>query len=77
MGHQQLYFGEYFDLPAITQIITKAQRMLAFKPIDFDEGLRITYRAYLAKRTYPKADFAFENQLLDRYSGRVAETRSA
>ncbi len=77
MGHQQLYFGEYFDLPAITQIITKAQRMLAFKPVDFDEGLRVTYRAYLAKRIYPKADFTFENQLLDRYSGRVAETRSA
>src|SRR5947209_1985592 len=29
MGHEKLYFGEYYDLPAITQVITKAQRMLA------------------------------------------------
>ncbi len=77
MGHENLYFGEYYDLPAITQIITKAQRMLSFKPIDFEEGLRITYRSYAAKRAYPKPDFTFENQLLDRYTGQVVETRSA
>jgi nucleoside-diphosphate-sugar epimerase len=77
MGHENLYFGEYFDVPAITQIITKAQRMLSFKPIDFEEGLRITYRSYLAKRAFPKPDFRFENELLDRYPGQVAETRSA
>ncbi len=32
MGGQKLYFGQYFDVPAITQIITKAQRMLASSP---------------------------------------------
>src|SRR5205085_7485788 len=29
---EKLYFGFYYDVPAITQIITKAQRMLGFKP---------------------------------------------
>ena len=61
---EKLYFGSYYDVPAITQIITKAQRMLAFKPTEFDAGLKITYRAYLKKRTYPKPDFTFEDELL-------------
>jgi len=76
-GTEKLYFGEYFDIPAITEIITKAQRMLAFKPIDFEEGLRLTYRNYLAKRAYPKPDFTFENELLNRYAARPGEPRSA
>ncbi len=76
-GHEKLYFGDYFDLPAITQVITKAQRMLTFKPTDFEEGLRLTYRAYLHKRSFPKPDFSFENELLSRYSRAAEETRSA
>lgn len=76
-GNEKLYFGDYFDLPAITQIITKAQRMLTFKPADFEEGLRVTYRAYLHKRGFPKPDFSFENDLLSRYSRAAEETRSA
>lgn len=74
---QNLYFGSYFDVPAITQIITKAQRMLGFKPTDFHEGLRITYRAYLKKRNYPKPDFAFEDQLLARYARPASAPRTA
>src|SRR5579883_893290 len=76
-GVDKLYFGEYFDIPAITEIITKAQRMLAFKPTDFEEGLRATYRHYLTKRNYPKPDFTFENELLSRYAARPGEPRSA
>ena len=30
-----LYFGVYFDMPPITQVMTKAQRMLNFNPTDF------------------------------------------
>lgn len=60
----KLYFGYHYDLPAITEVVTKAQRMLAFKPIDFLTGLRGQYRAYLKKRIYPKPDFVFEDQLL-------------
>ena len=35
----KLYFGYYYDVPAITEVITKAQRMLGFRPTDFTEGL--------------------------------------
>jgi nucleoside-diphosphate-sugar epimerase len=76
-GTEKLYFGDYFDVPAITQIITKAQRMLAFKPTDFEEGLRVTYHSFLAKRGYPKPDFTFEDELLSRYAAISKETRSA
>ena len=68
MGGENLYFGDYLDVPAITQIITKAQRMLAFKPTDFLEGLKLTYKDYLKKRTFPKADFTFEDTLISRVS---------
>jgi nucleoside-diphosphate-sugar epimerase len=71
---EKLYFGSYYDVPAITQIITKAQRMLAFKPTEFDAGLKVTYRAYLKKRTYPKPDFSFEDELL---SSKMSATRTA
>jgi nucleoside-diphosphate-sugar epimerase len=64
----KLYFGYYYDVPAITQIVTKAQRMLGFKPTDFLAGLKLTYRAYLKKRQFPKPDFTFEDELLNRFS---------
>ncbi len=74
---EKLYFGSYYDVPAITQIITKAQRMLVFKPTEFDEGLKTTYRAFLKKRTYPKPDFSFEDELLSRCAGSLSNMRSA
>ena len=77
MGSEKLYFGDYYDVPAITQIITKAQRMLAFKPTDFAGGLRVTYRDYLRKRAFPKPDFTFEDSLLSRASALLGTTRSA
>lgn len=76
-GAQRLYFGDYFDLPAITEIITKAQRMLAFKPTDFTEGLKATHRTYLSKRGFPKPDFSFEDELLNRFSRQIHTPRSA
>lgn len=63
-----LYFGSYYDIPAITQIITKAQRMLTFKPTDFEEGLKTTYRAYLKETVRPKPDFHFEDQVISRFA---------
>jgi nucleoside-diphosphate-sugar epimerase len=73
----KLYFGYYFDVPAITQIVTKAQRMLAFKPTDFEVGLKATYRCYLKERKFPKPDFAFEDELIARFSNLVPAPRSA
>jgi nucleoside-diphosphate-sugar epimerase len=63
----KLYFGYYFDLPAITEVITKAQRMLAFRPTDFAAGLKTTYKAYLKHHNFPKPDFGFEDELLARF----------
>lgn len=77
MGAEHLYFGDYFDVPAITQIITKAQRMLAFKPTDFEQGLRVTYKAYSAKRGFAKPDFTFEDEIISRYRAMTHETRTA
>jgi 2'-hydroxyisoflavone reductase len=74
---EKLYFGSYYDVPAITQIITKAQRMLGFKPIEFAAGLKVTYRAYLKKRGFPRADFTFDDELLNRFSPEIHTSRSA
>jgi 2'-hydroxyisoflavone reductase len=60
----KLYFGTYFDMPPITQVTAKAQRVLKFKPTDFLTGLKETYRSYLRKNDFPKPDFAFEDFLL-------------
>jgi 2'-hydroxyisoflavone reductase len=73
---ERLYFGSYFDVPAITQIVTKAQRMLGFKPTDFLVGLKTTHRAYLKKRGFPRPDFSFEDELLSRFS-QIHAPRSA
>lgn len=60
----KLYFGTYYDVPAITMVVNKAQRMLKFKPIEFDAGLKETYRWYLRAKPYPEPDYAFEDGLI-------------
>jgi 2'-hydroxyisoflavone reductase len=60
----KLYFGFYYDMPPITQVTAKAQRVLKFKPADFAVGLKETYRWYLRHNVFPKADYSFEDALL-------------
>ena len=60
----KLYFGVYFDMPPITQVTAKAQRVLKFKPADFLAGLKETYRWYLRHNGFPKPDYSFEDALL-------------
>jgi 2'-hydroxyisoflavone reductase len=60
----KLYFGYYLDMPPITQVTAKAQRMLKFKPTDFSEGLKETYKWYLRHEKYPTPDYSFEDMLL-------------
>jgi 2'-hydroxyisoflavone reductase len=67
---EKLYFGQWLDMPAITEVITKAQRMLTFRPTDFSAGLKLTYKHYLKKRGFPKADFSFEDEVLARTSSK-------
>ncbi|MBV8070258.1 MAG: NAD-dependent epimerase/dehydratase family protein [Acidobacteriaceae bacterium] len=73
---EKLYFGTYYDLPAITEIITKAQRMLAFKPTEFAAGLKTTHRAYLKDHT-SEPSFAFDDELLTMFARHSHATRSA
>lgn len=68
MGNERLYFGQYYDVPAITQIITKAQRMLAYKPMEFAAGLKETFRSYLKDRHFPDPDFSFDESVLNRFA---------
>jgi nucleoside-diphosphate-sugar epimerase len=60
----KLYFGMYFDMPPITLVTAKAQRVLKFKPTDFGTGLKETYRWYLRHNSFPKPDYGFEDALL-------------
>ena len=59
-----LYFGVYLDMPPITLVIAKAQRMLKIKATPFADGLKETYRWYLKNYKSPKTDFSFEDSLL-------------
>jgi nucleoside-diphosphate-sugar epimerase len=58
------YFGEYFDLPPITENIGKVTRMLKIKPTPFDVGLKETYRWYVRNHRGRTASFEFDDKLL-------------
>jgi hypothetical protein len=60
----KLYFGFYFDMPPITLVTAKAQRVLKFKPVDFSTGLKETYKWYLRHNDFGKPDYDFEDKLL-------------
>lgn len=66
------YFGEYFDLPGITERIDKARRDLGFEPTPFEAGLAETFQWRLKKPRVAEPDFSFEDKLLatqeDRYA---------
>lgn len=63
----QLYFGMYFDIPPITTVIAKAQRMLKFQPTQFAAGLAETYKWYVKHHRRPELDYEFEDSLLKTY----------
>ena len=60
----RLYFGFYYDMPPITMMITKAQRMLHFEPTDFQDGLKETYRWYLRHHEKNTSNYEFEDRLI-------------
>ncbi|HZT33869.1 MAG TPA: SDR family oxidoreductase [Bryobacteraceae bacterium] len=57
------YFGHYFDLPPITENVTKVARVLGIRPTPFERGLKETYRWYV-RQPKRSVDFAFEDRLL-------------
>jgi 2'-hydroxyisoflavone reductase len=58
------YFGQYFDLPGITESVEKARRDLGCDPTPFAAGLAETYRCYLSRPDQPAPDFSFEDRLV-------------
>jgi 2'-hydroxyisoflavone reductase len=58
-----MYFGQYLDLPPITENVSKLQRVLGVRLTAFDTGLRETYRWYVRQRRR-KSDFHFEDRLI-------------
>jgi nucleoside-diphosphate-sugar epimerase len=62
----KMYFGVYYDLPPITMMIAKAQRILKFKPTDFAIGLKEAYKSWKAAVPVSAPDYAFEEQLWAR-----------
>lgn len=62
----KLYFGVYYDLPPITMMIAKAQRVLKFKPTDFAVGLKESFKWWKAAGQVAEPDYAFEEQLWAR-----------
>jgi len=64
-----LYFGVYYDVPPITEIVAKAKRVLGFQPTDFDAGLKQTYRWYLRHYVRRPIDYSFEDRLIAAVRG--------
>ena len=65
----RLYFGQYLDLPPITELVQKAQRLLGFQPSPFLHALRETYQWYREKRPFAPPDFGFEEELICKATG--------
>src|SRR6516225_142982 len=58
------YFGEYLDVPPITENIGKVTRVLKMKLTPFDIALKETYRWYTRNHRSRTAGFDFDDKLL-------------
>lgn len=60
------YFGQYFDMPAITMSTERARTQLGFVASTFQEGLAETHRDYAGgyRPAGERVDFSFDDQLL-------------
>jgi nucleoside-diphosphate-sugar epimerase len=58
------YFGEYFDLPPITENIGKVTRVLKMKLTPFETGLKETYRWYTRNHKPRTSSFEFDDRVL-------------
>jgi 2'-hydroxyisoflavone reductase len=58
------YFGEYYDVPPITENIGKVTRMLKMKLTPSELGLRDTYKWYTRNHKPRTAGFEFDEKVL-------------
>lgn len=61
---EPFYFAEHFDLPPITERVSRVQRELDVVPTPFSTGLADTFAWYAAHAPRPERDFAFEDRLV-------------
>jgi hypothetical protein len=61
---EPLYFGEYYDLPPITEYTAKVRRLLKMTLTPFEAGLKETYRWYTRHHKPRTAGFEFDDKLL-------------
>lgn len=61
---EPLYFGEYYDLPPITENIGKVTRVFKMKLTPFETALKETYRWYTRNHKPRTAGFEFDDRLL-------------
>jgi len=61
---EPFYFGEYYDLPPITENIGKVTRVLKMKLTPFETGLKETYKWYLRNHKARTAGFEFDDKIL-------------
>ena len=59
-----LYFGEYYDLHSITEIVDRMKRVLGVEPTPFASGLKETYKWYEESAPKRDPDFSFEDKLI-------------
>jgi nucleoside-diphosphate-sugar epimerase len=59
-----MYFGQYYDLPPITEAIGRVKRVLNVVLTPFQTGLKETYKWYLKHAADRKQDFSFEDKLI-------------
>ena len=58
------YFGQYFDMPPITQKVDRAKTELNFRPTPFETGLKQTFLWYQKQERHPSVDFSWEDRVL-------------
>ena len=61
-----MYFGQYYDVPPITEAVGRVKRVLNVSLTPFATGLKETYKWYSKHGADRKADFAFEDELIRR-----------
>jgi nucleoside-diphosphate-sugar epimerase len=61
---EPFYFGEYFDLPPITENMGKVTRLLKVQMTPFETGLKETFRWYTRNHKPRTAGFEFDDKLL-------------
>lgn len=61
---EPLYFGQYYDLPPITEAVGRVKRVLNVSLTPFAAGLKETHKWYLKHAADRKLDFGLEDKLI-------------